>query len=70
MDIIVATHALSPSGPRRSHRAAGRAIQSQLSQFLIKAWRRRQERRAERAVLALDHRGVTDDFRQALKNGR
>ena len=57
MDIIVATHALSPSGPRRSHCAAGRAIQSELSQFLIQAWRRRQERRAERAVLALNHRG-------------
>jgi hypothetical protein len=68
MDIIVATHALSSSGSRRSHRAAGRAMQ--LSQFLINAWRRHQERRFERAVLALDHRGVTDDFRQALKNGR
>jgi hypothetical protein len=70
MDIIAATHALSSAEPRRSHRATGRAVQSQLSQFLINAWLRHQERRVERAVLALDHQGVTDDFWQALKNGR
>jgi hypothetical protein len=37
MDIIAATHALSSAEPRRSHRATGRAVQSQLSQFLINA---------------------------------
>ena len=63
MNIIVATHSLPSSGPSRV-----RAMPIRLGQFLITAWLRHQERQVERAVLALDHQGVADDFRQDLNS--
>jgi hypothetical protein len=66
MGTILASHLMAPtrSGPVRS------SVPIRLHQFLAYAWKRHQEQRIERAVLALDHQGVADDYRQAANRCR
>jgi hypothetical protein len=66
MGTILASHLMAPT---RSGRARS-SVPIRFHQLLANAWKRHQEQRIERAVLALDHQGVADDYRHAANRGR